>query len=697
MSALATVWEAVAARLTVPNLVALGLLFATVLGASVAMFIAAHPGQRDPRAWLRYAFPREVLSHPSARADFLFWITRRLVMPLLMLPPTAAVIALVGWGVHEALSALPGLGGIEPGPAGPWTIVAFTVSALIAYDLSYYLYHFAQHRFPFMWELHKVHHSAEVLVGITKDRVHPLDEAMNRLWDGLVVGTLYGVWLLVAVDPVEATILGVNVYVLRNILMMDVVRHTHLKVSFGPLNAVVLPPHWHQLHHSTDPRHYDRNFGLMFSVWDRLFGTLAVPRPGESFTFGLGEREGREYQSLYGLYVLPVRRMVAVLLGRAPAPPDPAGPRIEIRRDAAALDAIAPAWAALERAARPGLFQSQDWLAAWWREAGRTGGFHPHLVLAWEGEALVGVLPLVTRRRCGLRVLQWMAKDVSDYCDAILAPGRADLLEPMWRAARAEGGHDIAWLSHLRPGAAAVRLARPGTRLSRSDRRGVATGLTLGPRPDPAALFQALGKKGRNNHRRGLRILAEAGPAGVRLAAPEEVPEALRRLAALKRAWLEGRGSDAPLFAEDGALLAALAECMARRGTLRLFVLEAGGHTAATLLCFVEGQALRAWLTAYDPALGRASPGTILLVEAALWASREGLAELDFLCGDEAYKAQLADRREELAALVGARTPLGHLALACDGALRRLRAPRGVAPAAPAETAPFPAATRTEA
>ena len=70
-----------------------------------------------------------------------------------------------------------------------------------------------------------------------------------------------------------------------------------------------MPAHWHQLHHSTDPRHYDKNFGLLFSFWDRLFGTLCVPRPDEDFKFGLIERNVRNYQSLAGLYILPLKRM----------------------------------------------------------------------------------------------------------------------------------------------------------------------------------------------------------------------------------------------------------------------------------------------------------------------------------------------------------------------------------------------------
>jgi sterol desaturase/sphingolipid hydroxylase (fatty acid hydroxylase superfamily) len=132
--------------------------------------------------------------------------------------------------------------------------------------------------------------------------------------------------MVITLDPVEATIFGINVYVMRNILMMDFVRHTHFKISFGPLNSVLLCPHWHQLHHSVDPRHYDRNFGLLFSFWDRWFGTLCVPERNEEFKFGLMDRDVRDYQSLFGLYILPLKKMggqIVKLFRRPPVASQP--------------------------------------------------------------------------------------------------------------------------------------------------------------------------------------------------------------------------------------------------------------------------------------------------------------------------------------------------------------------------------------
>ncbi|TIN21504.1 MAG: sterol desaturase family protein [Mesorhizobium sp.] len=296
-------------RISGAGLLATGLLLLTALVSA----LVAYWRTVEKKSWkefFEFAVPHEVITHPSARADLLFWVTRKALMPFLMLPAGIVFVSAVGYATNWLLSTLLA---IQPplieSPAGPVTVTIFTITMLLAYDISYYLYHVAQHRYPVLWELHKVHHSAEVMVGITKDRVHPLDELMNRAWDGVIPGICFGIWSLVSLNLVELTVFGVNVYIIRNILMMDFVRHTHFKISFGPLNNLILCPHWHQLHHSTDPRHYDKNFGLLFSFWDRLFGTLCVPRPDEDFKFGLIERNVRDYQSLAGLYIMPLKRM----------------------------------------------------------------------------------------------------------------------------------------------------------------------------------------------------------------------------------------------------------------------------------------------------------------------------------------------------------------------------------------------------
>jgi sterol desaturase/sphingolipid hydroxylase (fatty acid hydroxylase superfamily) len=294
--------------------ITLVLLWMTVLLAAVVTYIRTSPEHWSLRDFIRHFLPAEIFRHPSARADFLFWLSRRIFMPLLVFPLVVSTVV-AGKFAYWVLSSMIGPPTHPVAPAGPVLLVAFTVTMLIAYDLSYYLYHRMQHRIPILWELHKVHHSAQIMIGVTKDRVHPIDEIMNRWWDGIIPGLCYGTWLFFALDPVELTIFGLNVYVLRNIiLMMDFVRHTHLKFSYGRhLSAILISPHYHQLHHSIAEKHWDKNFGLGLSIWDRMFGTLVVPEPDEDFVFGLTDNEHDEYQSLYKLHVVPLKKIAGRL------------------------------------------------------------------------------------------------------------------------------------------------------------------------------------------------------------------------------------------------------------------------------------------------------------------------------------------------------------------------------------------------
>jgi sterol desaturase/sphingolipid hydroxylase (fatty acid hydroxylase superfamily) len=314
VEAIDRIWQLARQHLSGANGLEVVLLWATVLFAAVVTYFRANSERRSFRDFIRHFLPAEIFHHPSARADFLFWLSRRIFLPLLVVPLVISTVV-AGHAAYWVLSSVLGAPSHPVTPAGPLMLAAFTISMLLAYDLSYYLYHRMQHQIPILWELHKVHHSAQIMIGVTKDRVHPIDEIMNHWWDGLIPGLCYGIWMFFALDPVEVTIFGLNVYALRNIiLMMDFVRHTHLKFSFGRhLDAILLSPHYHQLHHSIAEKHWDRNFGLSLSIWDRMFGTLVVPEPNEDFVFGLTENEHDEYQSLYKLHIVPLKKIAGRL------------------------------------------------------------------------------------------------------------------------------------------------------------------------------------------------------------------------------------------------------------------------------------------------------------------------------------------------------------------------------------------------
>ena len=67
-----------------------------------------------------------------------------------------------------------------------------------------------------------------------------------------------------------------------------------------------MSPAQHQLHHSEAKRHFDRNFGVALSLWDRIFGSFHHS-VSEKLTFGIGRETAGFTKSIWSMYWLPVR------------------------------------------------------------------------------------------------------------------------------------------------------------------------------------------------------------------------------------------------------------------------------------------------------------------------------------------------------------------------------------------------------
>jgi sterol desaturase/sphingolipid hydroxylase (fatty acid hydroxylase superfamily) len=163
------------------------------------------------------------------------------------------------------------------------------VAAFLAEDFARYVVHRLAHRVPFLWELHKVHHSAEVMTPLTVYRTHPIESVLMRGGAQLALGLVAGLFSWVFPGKVRAfEIMGVyGLNFLWNLLGTNL-RHSHVWLSWGPrLERVFISPAQHQIHHSDQLHHYDSNFGSALALWDLAFGTLYVTRGRERLRFGL--------------------------------------------------------------------------------------------------------------------------------------------------------------------------------------------------------------------------------------------------------------------------------------------------------------------------------------------------------------------------------------------------------------------------
>lgn len=275
-------------------------------------------GDHSLRSIVSRAFPARIFSHASAKRDYAIFILNEGVFFWFAHFASLAVILVVA-------SALPTQTGEPVFRNQTIEIGLLSVFIILVTDFLSTFSHYLRHKIPFLWEFHKVHHSAEVLTPVTVYRRHPVELIVN----GVVITAGTAIAILVwsatfksALEPI--TIFGVNAGVFVWRMLFYNLRHSHIWIDYGPFwSRIFTSPAQHQLHHSVDPKHHDCNFGVIFAFWDILFGTLYVPKEKENITLGLHPSEMEEFQSIKGIYLSPFKRAFAILRSpRRAAPHD---------------------------------------------------------------------------------------------------------------------------------------------------------------------------------------------------------------------------------------------------------------------------------------------------------------------------------------------------------------------------------------
>lgn len=130
----------------------------------------------------------------------------------------------------------------------------------VAVDFITYWWHRLLHSWGPLWAIHSVHHTQEEMSFISSYRLHPVEQvAQNLLMVAplLVMGVPTWRWL-----PLYATM-----------VLFEAAQHSALPWDFGRAHRVFVSPVFHAVHHSADPRHHNRNFAKILSLWDFVFGT----------------------------------------------------------------------------------------------------------------------------------------------------------------------------------------------------------------------------------------------------------------------------------------------------------------------------------------------------------------------------------------------------------------------------------------
>lgn len=229
--------------------------------------------------WNESALRRFLLfKEKSARTDLIYWLLK-------LFRVYAIVTFFISFGMFYAISVFIhnyisfDLGEIIGNDA------IFYVAMFIIMDLQFYVWHVAMHKVNSLWMAHRFHHSAESFNLITATRVHFISEGL------LTVFTVFVLALLGTPPEVYPFLYWIKEF-------WALWLHSNIRVPLGWLgDYIIATPQWHKVHHSIAKEHHDTNFGFLFVVWDRIFGTYHAPVPVVKMGF-----EGNPYNKKGVIY-----------------------------------------------------------------------------------------------------------------------------------------------------------------------------------------------------------------------------------------------------------------------------------------------------------------------------------------------------------------------------------------------------------
>lgn len=173
-----------------------------------------------------------------------------------------------------------------------------TAIAMLAYDFGSYSMHRFMHRFDWLWRIHSFHHSARKLNFFTTYRQHLLEPVLLALARSTCSGlALMAFFLIFPSHAQVVTIFGLGAGFFVYMLTVNL-HHSPIPVHYPPLlRKLFVSPHVHHIHHSLDPRHAGRNYGVIFSLWDIWFKTYHDENVGlNQLDFG-SRRDSSQWRS----------------------------------------------------------------------------------------------------------------------------------------------------------------------------------------------------------------------------------------------------------------------------------------------------------------------------------------------------------------------------------------------------------------
>lgn len=232
--------------------------------------------------------PRRELEHVKAKRWLTNWIIVIIDSLVLRLIFTGAAVGIALWAEAKGY----GLFNVVNLPTTAAVIISF-----IVLDFAIWFSHWASHKVPLLWAVHRMHHSDVDIDVSTAIRFHPIEIVLSMVWKMLIVVILGAPAIAVLVFEI----------VLNGTAMFN---HSNIKLPLGIdriLRLFVVTPDMHRVHHSIVHNETDSNYGFNLAIWDRLFGTyIDQPEAGhKAMKIGISEWQDKRPTQLFWSLKIP--------------------------------------------------------------------------------------------------------------------------------------------------------------------------------------------------------------------------------------------------------------------------------------------------------------------------------------------------------------------------------------------------------
>ena len=172
----------------------------------------------------------------------------------------------------------------------------YTIIGLLLLDLiGAYTVHYVEHKIKWMWRFHLIHHSDTHIDTTSANRHHPGESVFRLFFTVIAVGIIGApIWLVMMYQSASVVLSQFNHANIRLPLWLD-----------KTLSWVIVSPNMHKVHHHYVQPYTDSNYGNIFSIWDRIFGTYTTLAP-EKITYGIDTHMLPEENNRVGnLFTIP--------------------------------------------------------------------------------------------------------------------------------------------------------------------------------------------------------------------------------------------------------------------------------------------------------------------------------------------------------------------------------------------------------